>query len=268
MSPSKKLSVNAQLEVLGLSKGTYYYKSKPESEENLSIMEAIDRENTEHPTKGVIGMVDHLTLLGFAVGAKRVRRLMRKMCITAIYPRRSLSSGGIAKLRMPYLLRGLAITRPNQVWSIDITYVPMAHGFMYLTAIIDVYSRCIVAWGLHNTLDKENSVEVLEAAVAAHGAPEIINSDQGSQYTSQLWLDACAAHDIKVSMDGRGRCKDNIWIERFWRTIKIEYIYINPVDTVRELRLGIGRYIEYYNNRRPHQGIDHQLPMARYLKTA
>ena len=260
--------MTAQLEVLSLSKGVYYYKPKPESDENLSIMRAIDLENTEHPTKGVIGMVDHLSLLGFAVGPKRVRRLMRKMCITAIYPRRSLSKGGSAKFRMPYLLRGLSITRPNQVWSIDITYVPMAHGFMYLTAIIDVYSRCIVAWGLHNTLDKENSVEVLEAAVASHGAPEIINSDQGSQYTSQLWIDACARHDINVSMDGRGRCKDNIWIERFWRTIKTEYVYINPVDTVRELRRGIGQYIEYYNNQRPHQGIGHQLPMARYRQTA
>ena len=254
--------------MLGLSKGGYYYKPKPESAESLAIMRAIDLENTEHPTKGVLGMVDHLSLLGFAVGPKRVRRLMRKMCITAIYPRRSLSKGGAAKFRMPYLLRGLSITRPNQVWSVDITYVPMAHGFMYLTAIIDVYSRCIVAWGLHNTLDKENSVEVLEAAVASHGAPEIINSDQGSQYTSQLWIDACASHDISVSMDGRGRCKDNIWIERLWRTIKTEYVYINLMDTVRELRHGIGQYIEYYNNRRPHQGIGHQLPIKRYRQSA
>jgi putative transposase len=171
---------------------------------------------------------------------------------------------------MPYLLRRLAITRPNQVWSIDIIYIPMLHGFMYLTAIIDVYSRCIMAWGLHKTivstnrpLDRENSIEVLRQAVEAHGAPEIINSDQGSQYKSSLWLSTCEGFGIKVSMDGRGRCKDNIWIERFWRTIKTEHIYIrstfgrlhtckNPEDNVPLLRQGIRDYIEYYNNRRSH----------------
>ena len=136
----------------------------------------------------------------------------------------------------------------------------MLHGFMYLTAIIDVYSRSIMAWGLHNTLDKENSIEVLRLAAKAHGTPEIINSDQGSQYTSSLWLSTCEGFGIRVSMDGRGRCKDNIWIERFWRTIKTEYVYINPEDNVPRLRQGIRDYIEYYNNRRSHQGINHQIP--------
>ena len=144
----------------------------------------------------------------------------------------------------------------------------MLHGFMYLTAIIDVYSRSIMAWGLHNTLDKENSIEVLRLAVEAHGAPEIINSDQGSQYTSSLWLSTCESFNIKVSMDGRGRCKDNIWIERFWRTIKTEHIYINPEDDVPRLRQGIRDYIDYYNNRRSHQGIAHQIPMERYKQAA
>ena len=175
--------MNSQLELLGISKGAYYYKPKGESAESLEMMREIDRERTDHPTKGVEGMVDHLALLGFIVGPKRVRRLMRKM---------------------PCLLRGLEITRPNQVWSIDITYIPMLHGFMYLTAIMDVYSRCIMAWGLHNTLDKGNSIEVLQMAVEAHGAPEIINSDQGSQYTSSQWLSTCEGFGIRVSMDGRG----------------------------------------------------------------
>ena len=269
------MSVNSQLELLGLSKGAYYYKPKGESAENLELMNAIDREHTEHPTKGVEGMVDHLFLLGFLVGPKRVRRLMRKMNITAIYPKKNLSKLGKPQYRMPYLLRGLDIARPNHVWSIDITYIPMLHGFMYITAIIDVYSRCIMAWGLHKTivstnrpLDKENSIEVLRRAVEAHGAPEIINSDQGCQYTSNLWLSTCEELGIKVSMDGHGRCKDNIWIERFWRTIKTEYIYINPEDNVPLLRQGIRDYIEYYNNRRSHQGIAHQIPMERYRNAA
>ena len=262
------MSVNTQLELLGISKGAYYYEPKGEKAENLEIMKKIDEEHTEHPTKGVEGMVDHLVLLGYIVGSKRIRRLMHKMCITAIYPKKNLSKLGKPQYRMPYLLRGLDISRPNQVWSIDITYIPMLHGFMYLTAIIDVYSRSIMAWGLHNTLDKENSIEVLRLAVESHGAPEIINSDQGSQYTSSLWLSTCEEYGIKVSMDGRGRCKDNIWIERFWHTIKTEYIYINPEDNVARLRQGIKEYMEYYNNRRSHQGIAHQIPMERYKNAA
>lgn len=262
------MSVNTQLEVLGISKGAYYYESKGESSVNIEMMNEIDKENTEHPTKGVEGMVDHLLLLGFLVGPKRVRRLMRKMSINAIYPKKSLSKLGKPQYKMPYLLRGLDISRPNQVWSVDITYIPMLHGFMYLTAIIDVYSRSIMAWGLHNTLDKENSIEVLRMAVEAHGAPEIVNSDQGSQYTSGLWLSTCEELGIKVSMDGRGRCKDNIWIERFWRTIKTEYVYINPEDNVPRLREGIRSYVDYYNNRRSHQGIGHQIPMERYKNAA
>lgn len=256
------------MELLGISKGCYYYEPKGETVDNLEIMKEIDKEHTEHPTKGVEGMVDHLILLGFIVGPKRIRRLMRKMSINAIYPKKNLSKQGKPQYRMPYLLRGLNITRSNQVWSIDITYIPMQCGFMYLTAIIDVYSRSIMAWGLHNTLDKENSIEVLRQAVETHGAPEIINSDQGCQYTSSLWLSSCKEYDIKVSMDGRGRCKDNIWIERFWHTIKTEYIYINPEDEVPRLRRGIKDYIEYYNNRRSHQGIDHQIPMQRYRNAA
>ena len=152
--------------------------------------------------------------------------------------------------------------------SIDITYIPMRKGFMYLTAIIDVYSRCIMARGLHNTLEKVNSIEVLHAAVNAYGNPEIINSDQGSQYTGEEWTSTCEDLGITISMDGRGRCKDNIWIERFRRTIKTEYIYLNPEDDVCLLREGIKNWIEYYNKRRPHQGIAHEIPMTRYEKSA
>lgn len=231
-------------------------------------MRKIDHQYTEHPAMGARQMVDYLRGEGFMVGRKLVRRLMALMDIRAIYPLKSLSKGGWIKYRMPYLLRHLDISHPNQVWSTDISYIAMEHGFMYLYAIIDVYSRCIVSWGLYNTLDAANAIEVLEQAIRAHGIPEIINSDQGCQYTSKEWLEACEQHKIKVSMDGRARCLDNIWIERFWRTIKREYIYLNPEDNAGYLRRGIAGYIDYYNNRRYHQGIGHRIPAQVYACAA
>lgn len=254
--------------MLSLSKGSYYYGAKGESEFNESVMKEIDRIHTENPARGVMGTVLDLVALNFHVGPKRVRRLMRKMRIIALTPRRSLSHGCNAKYIRPYLLRGLKVTHPRHVWSIDITYIPMKKGFMYLTAIIDVYSRAIMAWGLHNTLDATNSIEVLEAAVSHHGAPEIINSDQGCQYSSQHWTQACERYGITISMDGRGRAKDNIWIERFWRTLKMEYIYLNPADSVPALRDGISGFIEYYNNRRHHQGIGGKVPWELFKNAA
>lgn len=268
MSRKNKLSINKQLEVLSLSKGTYYHKPMGESNFNETVMKKIDKIHTENPARGVVGTVLDLVALGFIVGPKRIRRLMRKMRIYAVSPRRSLTHGGNAKYIRPYLLRNLDINRPMQVWSIDITYIPMQKGFMYLTAIIDVYSRALVAWGLHNTLDAANSVEVLDEAVRNYGAPEIINSDQGCQYTSKDWDEACRKHTITISMDGRGRAKDNIWIERFWRTLKMEYVYLNPAESVQELRSGIAAYIDYYNHRRHHQGISGSLPWDRFLDRA
>jgi len=229
-------------------------------------MKRIDEANTDHPAMGVRQMVDHLRGLGYRVGRKLVRRLMRLMDIKAIYPVKRLSDGGWVKYRMPYLLRNMEIDHVNQVWSTDITYIAMEHGFMYLYAIIDVYSRYVVGWGLYNTLDAYNAIEVLENAVARYGAPEIINSDQGCQYTSEEWHSACNKLAIKISMDGRRRCLDNVWIERFWRTLKREYVYLNPVDTAAELRSGIRGFIDYYNNRRCHQGINHKIPADLYFK--
>jgi len=261
----KQLSLNEQLEVLGISKGAYYYKPVEPSETDDQMMKAIDKEHLEHPTKGVVSMRDFLLLMGFIVGVRHVRRLMHKMAIHAIYPQACLSKNANAKYKQPYLLRKLKIDHPNQVWSTDITYIPMRKGFMYLYAIIDVYSRCIMAWGLYNTLESENAIEVLEKAIEMNGAPEIINSDQGSQYTSEKWMESCSKYkSMRISMDGRARCLDNIWIERFWRTIKQEYIYLNPVDGVIELKEGIGKYIEYYNKKRPHQGIEHKVPYEMY----
>ena len=207
-------------------------------------MKKIDKEHIEHPAKGIVGMTDFLLENNFNVGLRKVGRLMRLMGIQAVSKKRSLSTLGAAKYIKPYLLRGLKVDHRNQVWSIDITYIPMKKGFMYLTAIIDVYSRFIVGWSLHNSLDTSNCIEVLKTAISRYGTPEILNSDQGCQFTSKEWADACAEYpEMKASMDGHGRAKDNIWIERFWKTIKYEYIYIQPEGKGADLFFGINRTV-------------------------
>lgn len=262
----ESLSVNAQLGLLGLSKGSFYYVPKGESAENLEIMRLMDRHILEDPTAGVLTMKDMLGENGIRAGYERVRRLMRKAGITPIYPRRHLTVLGEKRYIFPYLLRGLAITRPNQVWEIDITYVPMKKGFMYLTAVIDVYSRKIVAWGLSNTLDAEASLRVVRKAIEEHGAPEILNSDQGSQFTCKEYVKLLKKQKIKISMDGKGRALDNIFIERFWRSIKYRHVHLNPASDGLELFRGIDKWMEKYN-RRKHQGTGEK-PDLRYKKAA
>jgi putative transposase len=247
-----------------LSRGSYYYKPVGVKSEDLDLMLKMDKEFMEHPTKGVLAMVDFIKTLGILIGPKRVRRLLRKMGVMAIYPRRNLSKLGLAKYIHPYKLRGLEITHSNHVWCIDLTYVPMAKGFMYLTAIIDVYSRYIVGWGLSNSLDAENSLKVLREAISVHGKPDIVNSDQGSQFTCQAWIEYLEQQEATISMDGKGRCLDNIWIERFWRTLKQEYIYINPADNGKKLLKGLNKFLNYYNNRRSHQSLDRLTPFDWY----
>lgn len=227
-------------------------------------MRLMDEEFLDHPTKGVEPMVDFLCSLGFIVGPKRVRRLLRKMGIMAIYPRRNLSKLGLAKYIHSYKLRNMEFTHSNQVWSIDITYIPMERGFLYLTAIIDVYSRYVVGWVLSNSLDAANCLTVLQKAIADFGKPEIVNSDQGSQFTRKGWTEYLKNQEITISMDGKGRATDNIWIERFWRTIKQEYIYLNPAENGKVLFKGIKKYLIYYNNRRTHQSLDHRTPFDWY----
>ena len=254
------------MKLLSLSKGQYYYKRVEDSKETFDIMKRIDEIYTDNQTVGVIKMTEYLKLENYRVGYRRIRRLMRKMGIQATYPKPNLSKLGLAKYIQPYLLRKLKISRPNQVWSIDITYIPMSKGFMYLTAIIDVYSRMIVGWGLHNTLEASNSREVLNEAIMNYGTPEIVNSDQGSQYTCKEWVKQLKENGIQISMDGYKRCRDNAWIERFWRTIKREYIYITPEENGTDLYRGIYRFIKHYNTRRPHQGINNEVPSNRYLE--
>lgn len=265
MSPQSKLSISRQLAVLGISKGCYYYTPVEPSAEELEICDKIDHIHDEHPAKGVRQMRLALIQLGILIGVKRVRRLMRRMAIEPYYPKPNLSRLGKARYIHPYLLRKMKITRPNQVWSTDITYISMPHGHAYLYAIIDAYSRLIVGWGLYTTLEAKNAKEVLERAVEQYGKPEIVNSDQGSQYTCPLWIETLDALGIKISMDGRGRCLDNHWIERFWHTLKTEYVYLHPHTDVAGMRAGIAWYVDYYNNQRGHSQLKNMTPKQYYL---
>jgi putative transposase len=271
ISENEPISIRKQCALLGLARSHVYYPAVGESQENLQIMRLMDEEFLDHPTHGVLQMQDFLFALGILVNPKRVRRLLRKMGIMAIYPRRNLSKTGHAKYKRPYLLKGLEITRPNQVWAIDITYIPLAKGFMYLTAIIDVYSRFIVGWDVFNSLDAENSLLVLKNAIAKYGMPEIINSDQGSQFTCALWTEYIENElkgQIKISMDSKGRATDNIFIERFWRTIKRDYVYLYTPENGTELYQGLHTFIDYYNNKKTHQGIERSIPAIIYGQVA
>lgn len=245
-----------------------YYKPIGESEENLKAMKLMDNYHMEHPSCGVLGMQDMLRGEKIMANHKRVKRLMGVMDIHAIYPRRCLSRCDYAKYIYPYLLRDKKEYTRNEVWSIDISYIPMSKGFMYLTAIIDVATRFIVGWALSNSLEAKICTDVLDAAIMRYGKPGIINSDQGTQFTCPRWIEYVKGKGITVSMDSRGRAKDNIWIERFWRTIKQEYIYLNPTDDGLELYQGIKDYMVFYNFERSHQGIGRKIPAEIYLRNA
>lgn len=261
----QKLSVRKQCELLEVHRSRLYYKPVEEKPENLKIMRIMDEHLLKRPSEGVISMVNLLGQKGYHVNHKRVRRLLRKMGKMAIYPRKMLSILGQKIYIRPYLLRGLIIDRPNQVWAIDITYIPMAKGFMYCTAIIDLYSRMIVGWGISNTLEAKWCLNVLETAIEQYGTPEIINSDQGSQFTSSLWVHTLEEKKIRISMDGKGRAIDNRFIERFWRTLKTNHIYLHPAENGLELYEGINEYISYYNTEKVHQTIN-EIPQKKYLE--
>jgi putative transposase len=256
-----------QCDLLGIHRSGVYYKPAGESPENIRLMHKMDELFVGDPTLGVLGMQDELKEHQMFYNVKRIRRLLRKMGIEPIYPRKNLSRLGHANYVRPYLLRKLAIERVNHVWQIDITYIPMKTGFMYLSVIIDVYSRYVVGWHLSNTLEKENQTELLATTIARHGKPEIINSDQGSQYTCAHWVDTLEELNIKISMDGKGRATDNIYIERWFRTLKQRYVYLNPTNNVKELRKGIGNFVNTYNHKR-HQGINRNKPVDLFNKAA
>jgi len=223
----------------------------------------MDKHLTDHPTEGVMSIVYFLIARNFPVGPKRIRRLLKIMGRQTIYRRKNLTKEGVKEFIKPYLLKRLDITRPNQVWCTDITYIPMRHGFMYLTAFIDVYSRKIMGWGISNSQSSKWCKQVLEDAMARHGKPEIINSDQGTQYTCALWTQYLESVGIQISMDAKGRALDNIWIERFWKSIKYDYIYLNPADDGFELYEGVQNHIDYYNDKIHH--TTRQRPNDRYM---
>ena len=256
-----------QCELLDINRSTIYYEPKGESSENLRIMEIMDKHILDEPTAGVLTMQSMLEDKGINAGYERVRRLMRLANIRPIYPRRHLTQWKNNEYVHPYLLKDLDISRCNQVWEIDITYVPMAKGFMYLTAIIDVYSRYIVGWGLSNSLDAESSLEVLKNAIEQHGKPEIVNSDQGSQFTCRQYVEFLRSEGIRISMDGKGRALDNVYIERFWRTIKYQYIHLNPAPDGISLYIGIKNWLNKYHYK-AHQGIERKKPSELYLMAA
>lgn len=253
------LSIRRQCALIGLNRATFYYQPTPESELNLQLMRLIDEQYLKTPFYGWPRMTAYLRRQGYAINAKRVRRLMRKMDLQAIYPKPRTTVSAPGHQVYPYLLRNLAITHPNQVWSTDITYIPMPQGFMYLVAIIDWYSRYVLTWQLSNTLDGHFCLMALEQALA-QGTPEIFNTDQGVQFTAQAFTTRLEAAAVRVSMDGRGRAVDNIFVERLWRAVKYEDIYLHEYATVRELEQGLTRYFKFYNQDRPHQSLAYRVP--------
>ena len=256
-----ELSVVRQCELLGISRSGFYYDSVGPNVQNLGLMRLLDEQYTRTPFYGVRKMTVWLHSLGFMADVKRVRRLLRRMGIVAIYPKPRLSLGGPEHRKFPYLLRGVPISRVNQVWSTDITYIRLRHGFVYLVAIMDWYSRYVLAWELSNTLDAGFCVETLKAALR-QGCPEIFNMDQGVQFTCEDFLGVLEDAEVRISMDGRGRVFDNIFVERLWRSVKYENVYLHDYETVADARTGLGRYFPFYNEERFHESLAYQTPSA------
>jgi putative transposase len=256
----RTLSVLRQCELLGLPRSSYYYEPVPASPEELRLMRLIDEQYLRQPVYGSRRMTKWLTEdCGETVNRKRVQRLMRVMGLEAIYRKPRLSVPGREHQVYPYLLRDVRIERPDQVWSTDITWVPMPQGFMYLAAIIDWYSRYVIAWRLSNTLDGDFCLEMLEEALE-RGKPEVFNTDQGAQFTARAWTGRLESAGVKVSMDGKGRCLDNVWVERLWRTVKYEELYLKRYETVPLLQEGLQVYFPFYNEERRHQSLEYRTP--------
>lgn len=248
---------------MGLARSSWYYQPTPETDENLALMRLIDEEYTRHPFFGSRRMVAILERQGFEVNRKRVQRLMGVLGLEAIYPKPRLSQGDKQHKKYPYLLRNVSIQRPDHVWSTDITYIRLERGFVYLTAVIDWFSRYVLSWRLSNSLDVAFCLEVLEHALSL-GRPDIFNSDQGCQYTSEDFTDVLKAQGILISMDGKGRALDNIFVERLWRTVKYEEVYLKDYGSVKEARDGLSSFFKFYNTERPHQSLGYRTPAEVY----
>lgn len=259
------MSIAAQCALLSVNRSTFYYTPVPESYFNLELMKIIDRFYMKRPSLGYKAMTKRLKRLKYGVGKKRIRRLMQLMGISSVYRRKKKTTiPNKQHFKYPYLLRGLKINRPNQVWCVDITYIPMRKGFIYLVGIMDWYSRKILSWRISNTMDTSFCIEALEEALSKHGKPRIFNSDQGCQFTSKEFTEILLKNDIQISMDGKGRAIDNVFIERFWKSLKYEEVYTKAYETVKEAVFNIGEYIWDYNNDRPHTSLGDKTPEEVY----
>lgn len=263
-----ELSKTRRCELLDVARSTAYYCPKPVNEEDLALMRLIDEIHLRLPFYGSRRIRDELEDSGHAVNRKRIQRLMRQMGLRALYPRQRTSQPGKGHKIYPYLLRDLSIEHANHVWATDISYIPMAKGFMYLVAIMDWYSRRVLSWRVSNTLDTDFCIEALEEALQRFGAPEIFNTDQGTQFTSEAFTGVLKSHDIDISMDGKGRWVDNVFVERLWRSVKYEDVYLHAYETPTELRAGLARYFTFYNTRRRHSALDRRTPDAVYFEQA
>jgi len=255
-------SMRRQCELLRVSRSSLYYEPVTDSKEQLIFMRRMDELHLDKPFYGSRLMTKTLKNEGHVINRKRVQRLMRLMDIESVAPKPNTSRPSAEHVKYPYLLRNLKIDRPNQVWATDVTYIPLALGFAYLVAIMDLFSRLVLSWRVSNTLDPSFCVEALQEALRRYGQPEIFNSDQGSQFTSSDFIGVLLAKGIKISMDGKGRYTDNIFVERLWRSVKYEDVYPNDYSNVSEARFGIGRYMDFYNTERPHQSLGYQTPEA------
>ena len=260
------LPIVRQAAALNISRGCVYYLPRPVSPVDLALMRRIDELHLEFPFAGSRMLRDLLNAEGITVGRRHVATLMNRMDITALYRRPNTSKPAPGLKIYPYLLRNLAVTRPNQVWAMDITYIPMARGFVYLAAVVDWFSRRVLAWRLSITLEAEFCLEAVTEALARHGRPEIFNTDQGSQFTSGDFTGILLKHGIAISMDGRGAWRDNVFVERLWRSVKYEEVYLRAYDTVTDARASIGRYLGFYNSRRPHSSLDRKTPDQPYFQ--
>ena len=260
-----KLPISRQAETLGISRGCVYYLPAPTRAVDLTLMRRIDELHLEHPFAGTRMLRDWLNEEGHAVGRKHVATLMRRMGIEALYRKPNLSRRNARHPIYPYLLRGLAITEPNHVWAMDITYIPMAKGWVYLAAVMDWYSRRVLSWRVSISMDTSFCLDAVEEAVARFGAPRIFNTDQGSQFTSEAFTGLLKQHAIAISMDGKGCWRDNVFIERLWKSVKYEEVYLRAYDSVSHARQSIGRYIDFYNQRRPHTALDRKTPDRVYF---
>ena len=258
----QRLSVRRQCRLLGIARSSVYRERRPANDNDLGLMRRIDELFTQWPFLGSRRLARMLREEGQAINRKRVQRLMRQMGIAALGPRPRTTKRAPGHKVFPYLLRGLVIDRPNQVWAADITYIPIGRGFLYLVAIMDWASRAVLSWRLSNTMDSAFCVEALEEALARFGRPEIFNTDQGSQFTSAAFTGTLIDAGVRISMDGRGRWMDNVFIERLWRSLKYEDVYLKGYADGREAKLGIASWIAFYNTRRPHMALDHRAPMT------